>query len=226
VKHTLTMPPWRYALALALAGLPSAVVWLGLYRLHSAALAFVFYHGYCLVGGLVLRAVETPSTERRFPVNWRYLPLVALLANGWTVILYRFIGAALFDVKHVMVQLADFGLPPSSYRYLFPYFALVNPTVEEFFWRSGVYATMRHHFAHWQRAAVVSSVLFGAWHWLVIRRFLTPPVALLATVAVMIAGYGLTLVYERTRNLAWPIALHAIAADVPILLLLLLMGQR
>jgi membrane protease YdiL (CAAX protease family) len=125
-----------------------------------------------------------------------------------------------------LIQLAAYGLPPSSYRYLFPFFALVNPTVEEFFWRSGVYATMRHHFSHWRHAAVISSFFFGAWHWLVISRFLTPPIAVLATIGVMIAGYALTLVYERTRNLVWPIALHAIAADVPILLLLLLMGPQ
>jgi len=224
--HTLAVPKWRYGLALALAALPSVAVWLGLYHFRSAPLAFALYHGYCLVGGLLLRSAETPATERRFPVNWWQLPLIALFANGWTILLYHYVGAALLDTKHVMVQLAAYGLPPSSYRYLFPYFALVNPVVEEFFWRSGVYLMMRHHFAHWRHAAALSSIFFGAWHWLVIRRFLEPPIALLATLAIMLAGYALADVYERTRSLAWPIALHAIAADVPILLLLVLMGNR
>jgi membrane protease YdiL (CAAX protease family) len=117
------------------------------------------------------------------------------------------------------------GLPQQAYPLLFPYFALVNPLAEEYFWRGGVYATLRHLFQSWVWPALVSSVLFGAWHWLVIRLFVTPPIALCATFVIMGIGFALCVVYERTRRLGYAVALHAFAGDAPLLLLLLLVGR-
>jgi membrane protease YdiL (CAAX protease family) len=125
----------------------------------------------------------------------------------------------------VLGLLSARGLAPSTYVWLFPYFAFVNPLAEEFFWRGGVYATFRRLFASPVAAALVASAFFGAWHWLVFRLFVAPPVALAATLLVVLVGLALTLVYERTRRLAYPVILHALAGDAPLLLLLFLLGR-
>jgi len=124
-----------------------------------------------------------------------------------------------------LTLLAARGLPPATYIYLFPYFAIVNPLAEEFFWRGGIYATLRHLFGSWVTAAAVSSVFFGAWHWLVIRLFVAPVTALAATFVIMGIGFALAAVYEHTRRLAYAVILHALAGDAPLLLLLLLLGR-
>jgi membrane protease YdiL (CAAX protease family) len=117
------------------------------------------------------------------------------------------------------------GLPPTSYLYLFPYFAIVNPLLEEFFWRGGVYAALRRITPHWTWAAVVSSLFFGAWHWLVITLFVAPWVALSATLVIAMVGFLFTLIYERTTRLIYPIVFHALAGDLPLLVVLTLVSR-
>ena len=219
------LPSWRFVLAIGFGLLVWPAAGGGLYLGKSAPLAFVFYHLVCLAGGLLLRSPGLPAPIRLYPFKRRILLAIVLAANAVTFALYAWIGAILLDRPHVLGLLEKQGLPPSAYPYLFPYFALVNPIAEEFFWRGGVYATLRHLWKGWTIPALVASVLFGAWHWLVIRLFVSPIVALGATVLIMGIGFLLTLVYERTRRLAYPVALHALAGDAPLLLLLLLVGR-
>ena len=198
----------------------------GLYWKQSAPLAFVFYHLVCVCGGLLLRSPGLPAPLRLYPVKRRVLLVIVLAANAVTFLMYAGVGAALLDRPLILGLLEKRGLPPSAYPFLFPYFALVNPLAEEFFWRGGVYATLRHLWKNWTIPAVIASVFFGAWHWLVIRLFVAPVIALGATLLIMGIGFLLTLTYERTRRLAYPVALHALAGDAPLLLLLLLVGRK
>ena len=219
------MPFLRHGLAILFGILPWPAAWWGLYRGHSAPLAFVLYHGVCLVGGLVLRSPGLPPTERLYPLRRRHLLSAVVAANVFILVLYLLVGAALLDKPTVLGLLASRGLPPQSYIWLFPYFALVNPLAEEFFWRGGVYATLRHLFRSWLPPALISSIQFGSWHWLVVRQFVAPPIALATTAVIAGIGFILTVVYERTRRLGYGIILHAFAGDAPLLLLLILLDR-
>ncbi len=219
------LPFWRFALALLFCVLPWPAAGAGLYLSESAPLAFLFYHLVCAAGAFLLRSPGLPVAHKLYPMDRRILAGSVVGANVVTVVLYLFVGAALLDRPHVLGLLEARGLPPSSYLFLFPYFAIVNPLAEEYFWRGGVYATLRHFIKGWVWPALISSVFFGAWHWLVLRLFVAPIVALLATLVIMGIGFLLTLVYERTRRLAYAIILHALAGDTPLLLLLLLVGR-
>jgi membrane protease YdiL (CAAX protease family) len=205
--------------------LPWPAAWIGLYANRSAPLAFLLYHLLCFGGGFLLRSPGLPATERIYAPRRGHLFGVVLGANALTLLLYLLVGAALLDRPHILGFLSARGLGPASYLWLFPYFALVNPLAEEFFWRGGVYATFRHLFASPLAAALVAAAVFGAWHWMVFRLFVAPVVALIATGGVVLVGLALTLVYERTRRLAYAVALHALAGDAPLLLLLLLLGR-
>jgi membrane protease YdiL (CAAX protease family) len=211
--------------AVFLALLPWGAVWFGLHKNNSAPLAFVCYHALCLIGGLLLRSPGLPRTERVSPMRRRILVGVVLLANVGAAILYTLVGSLLLDRLRVLERMEVSGLPPTSYLYLFPYFAIVNPLAEEFFWRGGVYAALRRVTPHWTWAAGISSLFFGAWHWLVIMLFVEPWVALTATVSIALVGFLLALIYERTSRLIYPIVFHALAGDLPLLVILALVTR-
>lgn len=217
----------RLGLALGLGVAPWGLVWAGLYGLHSAVAAFVLYHALCLIGGFALRRAAPPSVRRRFPLDGRYLALFVVLTgflvNAAALVLYPRIGGIFFDAPLLRSALSEYGLPPKSYLYLFPYFALVNPTAEEFFWRGALYPLLRHRFGDSPRALLLTNALFASWHYLPARILLPPTTALLGVLAVFLAGVLLTWVYENTHRLGWPVAVHALMADVPLLLLLWLM---
>ena len=103
---------------------------------------------------------------------------------------------------------------------LFIYFAVVNPIAEELFWRGTVYIHLRA--AKWsvQASSIGSAVLFGSWHWLIIRLFFRPEVAILLTVGVSVAGYLFARLYERLHSLPALMLIHGLAADIPILIAL------
>lgn len=211
--------------AVFLALLPWGAVWFGLYKNNSAPLAFVYYHALCLIGGLLLKSPALPKTERVSPMRRRILVGVVVLANVGAAALYTLVGSLLLDRPRVLERMEVSGLPTTSYLLLFPYFAIVNPLVEEFFWRGGVYPALRRITPHWTWAAAVSSLFFGAWHWLVITLFVFPWVALTATLAIAMVGFLFTLIYERTSRLLYPVAFHALAGDLPLLVVLLLISR-
>lgn len=215
----------RFLLALGLCLLPWPAVWAGLYRGSSAPLAFILYHGVCFAGALLLRSPGMPTAEKIYPFQRTFLLGIVLAGNTIILLLYFLVGAALLDRPHVLGLLERNGLPPAAYPFLFPYFAFVNPLAEELFWRGGVYAAFRHRFPTPAPAVLLASLFFGAWHWLVMRLFVPPLAALGATLGVVLVGVALTIVYERTRRLAYSIALHALAADAPLLILLILIGR-
>ena len=216
---------WRAPAALLFCLLPWPAVWLGLYHFGSAPLAFAFYHAVCFAGGFLLRSPGLPDPEQVYTVRHHYLLLVVLAANLIAWLLYDRVGAALLDRPAILGLMEKRGLGPSTYAWLFPYFAFVNPLAEEFFWRGGVYATFRRRFASPVAATVIQSAFFGAWHWTVFRLFLHPAVAVAGTAGVILVGVALTVFYERTRKLPYTVALHALAGDTPLLLLLLLLGR-
>lgn len=218
--------PLRLILVLLLCLSPWVAVWAGLYRFGSAPLAFVFYHVFCLVGGLLLRSPALPKTERVSSQRRELLIGITLVANVATVILYLTVGGLLLDQPAVLTQMKTRGLPTTTYFWLFPYFAIVNPLAEEFFWRGGVYGQLRKVFPNWIYAALISSAFFGAWHWLVVRLFVAPHLALPATLGIAGVGFLLAYLYEDHRRLIYPITLHALAADVPLLIVLYLVGIR
>jgi membrane protease YdiL (CAAX protease family) len=212
-----------FLLAVLLSFCPWAAVYAGLYFYRSAPLAFVFYHIFCFIGGLLLRSPGLPKLDPPSALRRRILIAVILVANLGAATLYSLIGSLLFDRPHVLRQMETSGLPPTTYFWLFPYFAIVNPLAEEFFWRGGVYAAFRRYLRHWWEAALLASFFFGAWHWLVVRLFVISWLAILSTLTIAIVGFLLTIVYERTRRLPYPIALHALAGDMPLLVVLYLM---
>ena len=218
--------PARVALTLFLCVAPWLTAWWSLYRQHSAPLAFVLYHAVCFAGGFLLRSPGLPDPEAKlWSLRWQHLLGAIFGANLATFFAYTLVGAALLDKPHVMATMAARGVGPATYLWLFPYFAFVNPLAEEFFWRGGVYPTFRRLFKNPLTAAIAASFFFGGWHWVVIQLFFPPALALVATLVVMSIGLVLTLVYENTRRLYYPVALHALAGDAPLLLLLLLLGR-
>ncbi|MBY0405183.1 MAG: CPBP family intramembrane metalloprotease, partial [Cyanobacteria bacterium] len=97
------------------------------------------------------------------------------------------------------------------------YFVTVNPFVEECFWRGLVQTSFEKTFSL-KTSLILTSVLFGSWHWLIAQYFFTPVWAMLTTGLVMIGGVLFGALYARYKTL-WPsILIHSLVGDVPIVM--------
>ena len=225
IAATSERRPASVGLIVSVGLLPWIAAWLGSYALHSAVAAFLFYHLLCLsaagIYGRLYGSEDRRAASRR---NWITLSIAAGAIMAATYFLAGTLGffTWLINPVHIRAALAMQRIParPMDYAALFLYFAAVNPIAEELFWRGTIYPALRRAGADIPRATLVSALLFGSWHWLIVRLFFAPIWSLLITLGIIAAGVVFAMVFERVRSIAFSILVHALAADVPILLVL------
>ena len=129
-------------------------------------------------------------------------------------------------VERMREGLFSVGVTRSSFLWLFPYFLVGNPLVEEKFWRGGLALKT---LGGWPLRSLISGIFFGAWHSLAVFLFMPWWSAALATFGVMMVGLGLGEVAsdlfddkrkERNGFLGDAVLIHALAADLPLLIIL------
>lgn len=193
--------------------LPWPAVAVGLFVFHSALLAFAFYASVCLLGAWRLGGFTSslrPSLSPRVHLT------VALLSNLVLVGGYALLGKWVLPADFLLERLAGVGITTASFVWLFPYFLIGNPLAEEYFWRGALR----------RGGPFYTAILFGAWHSLPL--FLIMPLwsAPLAVLGIMLIGFALAEVVKATKTLGDAILLHALAADLPLLIVLWLASQR
>lgn len=201
--------------------MPWPAVAAGLYYFHSAFLAFAFYATVCLLGAWRLGGLSVPV---RFRLSWKVHVVVALCANLLLVGLYAILKNWVMPVERMQEALASVGITRQSFWWVFPYFLIGNPYVEETFWRAGI---PKHDYGGFPFGSLVASILFGAWHSLAVFLFMPPWSAALATIGIIVIGIALAEIdsgvfrqKRKERYLGDAILFHALAADLPLLIIL------
>ena len=178
------------SLTICVGAMPWFAAWCGSYLLHSAVASFLLYHSLCFSAALIYRARFGPRSSKPFPRH-HWLALAGGCLAGCFVV-YLTIGfvGALTDPARVLMglRLQHIPLDKESYVLLFAYFAIVNPIAEEFFWRGTIYSGLRRRHLHIRACSNIDAVLFGSWHWLIVRLFFSPLMALVITVGIVFVG--------------------------------------
>lgn len=190
---------------------PVPLVAFALYGLHRYDVAFALYHAACFGAFAVCGRGRVTWKRGMAYAGWALLfaPLAVLVVSQFS------------DPERIREAMVRFGFLPWQLPAMAAWFLLINPIAEEAFWRGTIYARMREHMSV-TTAAVVSSVLFGAWHALVLYPLL-PATWFLGTVAVMGFGAAMAAVFHHNGDELMPGTLfHAIGGDLPLLVVLAL----
>jgi membrane protease YdiL (CAAX protease family) len=70
-----------------------------------------------------------------------------------------------------------------------------------------------------KHALILSSLCFGAWHWIILQHFFTPFYAVTIAMLIALGGVLFALLYERSGSLLPAILVHGLGADFPIILI-------
>jgi membrane protease YdiL (CAAX protease family) len=202
--------------------LPWLAAWLGSYVLHSAIASFLLYHALCATSAFLFRRKYGPRSGK--PFHHRHWLLLGAGCIAVCLLTYSLAGllGALADPGRVEQGLRAQHIPfdRTSYICLFCYFGIVNPIVEEYFWRGTIYAALRRKHLRIRTCSNIDAFLFGSWHWLIVRLFFPPVESLILTFGIIVVGELFCRFYERTRSLPALCLLHSLGADVPILVIL------
>jgi membrane protease YdiL (CAAX protease family) len=162
-------------------------------------------------------------------LGYRHIPLWPLRVNlGWILGLSIALGAVIITVY---LASGGFGMNwtlfyqqavktklsmDDSFWVFAIVIGLINPFLEEAFWRGLIYQGWKDHvgtgWARW-----ISSFFFGAWHWVVLQHFCNPVWAVVLTLLVMVGGMTFCMLYERTKSLGSSVLLHGLGADFPMI---------
>ena len=178
--------------------LPYAAVLLGIYALHRAWIAVLVYQA----GMLAVIAAD----PRRFPLRRSARPgrvetavvVLGALAGPALAIAWPWLGVR----DSLTPRLAELGLTGAGWGWYLVDYSLLNPVLEELFWRGRPRS---------ERASRAGDLVFAGYHVLVLALFLPALWVFIAFAMLWVAARLWRLVTARTGNLATAVLSHAVA---------------
>src|SRR5271170_503509 len=147
--------------------LPCAAMWVGLYQLKSGFWTYALYHGLCLFPAILWgRSLWLPTFLKPTIRDCVLLLVTAIVFSAGAVVGYELIGSMLLSNEHVLELLKEQGITHGPFVFFALYATLVNPLVEELFWRGVVLNALDQAGSSFKYFGIVwSSLLYALFHY-------------------------------------------------------------
>ena len=184
-------------------------VGLGLFQFHSAWGALLGFHFAIFLSLLIAKPdISVAVLFRNSNIKWVILSIFLCGSSGVTVYFLRdTFGLA----GNLAVQMESLGLTSITWIPFIAYFALVNPFVEEYFWRG--------YLGHHTKSLHFSDVIYAGYHGIVLLGKVAPGVILFGLMVLVTAGWFWRQIAREDGGLLAPVIGH-MAADCTILIAL------
>lgn len=187
--------------------LPYLAVWAGLFVFKNAWITLLGFHFAILLALFFLRPSFTVEPFFK-PAKRRHIvsSLFFSAASGFGLyLLWNVFGIA----SDLGTQLAEIGLNEMTWFGFIAYFALVNPFLEEYFWRSVLGSEIKGFY--------IGDLIYAGYHVLVVWNKTQLFSMVFMLFVLTLAGWFWRQLYRRDGSLLAPVLGH-MAADLTILL--------
>ncbi len=191
--------------------------------LKSAVGAFALYHGICLIPAIILgRKLWLSDWKPPKLQEWAMLLLASIAFSTIAYFFYELFGIKLLSNEHVFELLKNLGFSKSLFWPLSIYAVVVNPLVEELFWRGVVF----NYFDRFEKpfknfALLWSSFAYALFHYTIFRMVMYPMFAEIGTLMLAIYGAILALLYRKTGSIITTSVAHGLLTDMAAIVLIL-----
>lgn len=189
--------------------MPYLTVGLGLYVFNSAWAAVFGYHAGIIL--LVTLANAWPSIRQFRPSAPAWRTILFSLTGGLAGVLLYFLWPFIRVSPELTDTLLRWGLTPRSWPLFITYAALVNPWLEEAFWRGWLGSANRHPVLH--------DAAFAGFHLVVLAPFFPLFWLSVAFLVLALSGWLWRQVNHAEQSMLASTLFH-MAADVSILLVI------
>jgi len=182
-------------------------VGIGLYTFHSAWGALMGFHVAIIVSLLIAKPdIPISTLFKSNNIKWVFLSILLCGSSGAT--LYFFWDLLVF-ANDFSEQITSLGLNSSSWLFFIAYFTLVNPFLEEYFWRgySGNKTKSLHR----------SDFLYAGFHALILYGKVQVFSIVYALILLVLAGWFWRQTFREDEGLLASVLGH-MAADLTILI--------
>ena len=202
--------------------LPSLTIWVGLYVIKSAAWAYALYHGIFLLPAIIIgRALWLKTLTWPRPRDVLIVLMAAILFCAVAVVAYEVAGRLVLSNAHVYELLKDVGLNKENLWIFGLYATVVNPLVEELYWRGvllNALDNLRLPLKHF--GIIWSSVTYALMHYLIFRLVMFPICTEIGIALLACYGALMALIYRRTGSIITTALAHGLLTDLTCVALL------
>ena len=182
-------------------------VGIGMFQLHNAWGALLGFH-FAIVVSLLWARPNIPIAILFRSTNIKWILLSVLLCGSSGLGLY-FLWAYFGTATDLSAQIESLGLTPATWPGFIAYFALVNPLLEEYFWRGYLGDTTSKLYIY--------DLIYAGFHALVLLGKVPGYSIVFAIIGLTFAGWFWRQIAREDRGLLAPLLGH-MAADLTILL--------
>lgn len=178
----------------------------GLLVFHSAWDALLGFHA-AIIGSLLVARPNIPLKLLLTNNNFKWIPLSVLICGASGIALY-FLWDIFGFAGDFSAQVAALGLNASNWPVFIAYFALVNPFVEEYFWRGWLGSKTK--------SLHTSDFVYAGFHALIMAGRVRTGSIIFGVGVLVLAGWFWRQVAREDSGLLAPVLGH-MAADFTIL---------
>lgn len=187
--------------------LPYLAVGIGLFWFHRAWIALLGFHLAIIIALLLVRTnLPIPILFKSQDIRWVLLSILLCSSSGISLYFFRPYFGIVSDLPY---QIKSFGLTSGSWIVFITYFTLVNPFVEEYFWRGYLGSPVK--------GPHISDFLYAGFHGLILINKMQAVAVIYSLLVLALAGWFWRQIAREDRGLLAPVLGH-LAADFTILL--------
>ncbi len=180
---------------------------LGLFVFHNAWSALLFFHIAILISLLITKP-NIPIKILLTSHHIKWILINALLCGSSGVTLY-FLWDKFGIINDLSAHMESIGLNSSTWVAFIAYFTLVNPFLEEYFWRGYLGSRTKNFY--------ISDFLYAGFHGLVLMNHVQASMVVYSLALLVLAGWFWRQIARVDGGLLAPVLGH-MAADFTILL--------
>jgi hypothetical protein len=189
--------------------LPYLAVGIGLFWFHNGWTTLLGFHLGILIS-LLLARPEPPVHILFKSHHMRWMVLSILLCGTSGISLY-FLRDSFGIVKDLPAQVESLGLTGGTWTLFITYFVLVNPLLEEYFWRGYLGSPTKGLFP--------SDVAYAGFHGLILMGKMQTSAVICSLLVLVLAGWFWRQIAREDGGLLAPVLGH-MAADFTILIVI------
>jgi len=187
----------------------------GLFVFHSAWSALLGFH-LAIIISLLIAKPNIPITLLFKSTNFKWIFLSILLCGSSGFTLYFLWGEFGF-VTDLLTQIQVLGLTPVSWPAFIIYFVLVNPFIEEYFWRG--------YFGSSTKNLYLYDFIYSGFHALILIGKVSMGSMIYALATLVVAGWFWRQIAREDHGLLAPVLGH-MTADFTILMTVYIMTTK
>ena len=199
---------------------PTFMIFIGLSLLHNVLITFFLFYGWLLIIPLIVAYWnKSIKSNREFSLTKKSI-LIGIVSGFICLFsIYSFVAffqSTVLNISELQQLLAEWDFNGKKILLLILVLVLINPILEEYYWREFIYKRLLHKVGS-VNTIIVTSIFYSLYHLIVVVEIFSFPFNAFAVIPVFLAGIMWGIFRLKLNSINASIISHCLA-DIGIML--------